>query len=164
MGGRLDELAEVLGQELEITGRLLDMAKDARAAVVAADPRLLADIVTEQEELSAQLESVEARRVELAVGLGRELGLGAEPRLAEILERSPAEAGLRLGSVGRRLKSAALELRRVGARNAELLREAAVQIDGFFDLLAEALREAAGYRSDGREREAQPAVILDRRA
>ena len=164
MSRRLDELAEVLGIELEITRRLLDLAKDARAAVSAADAALLAGIVGEQEQWSAQMEEAEVRRAALAAELGRELGLEGTPRLADIAGRVPEEVGLQLRNVGRRLKGTADELRRVGERNGELLCAAAEQVDGFFEALARALREAAGYRADGRERQVRAAAMVDRTA
>jgi len=164
MSAALDELAEILNRELEITNRLLDLAKDARAAVVAADPELLAAIVGEQEEWSAQMEVAEARRVQLVGGLASELGAEGEPRLRDIIARVPREAGLRLRNVGRRLKDAAAELRRRGEINGRLLAAAAEHVDGFFAVLARACRDAAGYRRDGQERGSQPAAVLDRRA
>jgi len=166
MSGRLDELAAVLAEELELTGKLLDLAKDARAAVISADPELLAGIVAEQEECSARLEVAEARRVEMALALGAELGLSAPnaPTLKAIVERAPRESGLRLRSLGQRLKSTATQLRRVGERNALLIRESVEHVDGFFAALARTCRDSAGYRPDGQEKSGRSAAVLDQQA
>ncbi|MHC4917243.1 MAG: flagellar protein FlgN [Planctomycetota bacterium] len=161
MRGNVRELTEILTQELELTGKLLDLAKDARAAVVSADPELLAAIVSEQEEWAARLEVAEARRVQVVLALGRELGIGDEPRLKAIVEGLPREDGLPLRSLGRRLKDIAGELRRVGERNGRLLQEAVSHVDGFFRLLATACRDDAGYGADGREAAGRPAAVLD---
>jgi flagellar biosynthesis/type III secretory pathway chaperone len=164
MSHRLDELAAILTEELELTRKLLDLAKDSRAAVVAADPELLAGIVNEQEEWSARLEVAEGRRVKLVLELGRELNLGAEPRLKSIVEAAPRDEGLRLRSVGRRLKQTAGQLREVGKRNGMLLEEAAASIDGFFDLLFKACQDVSGYRPDGQDQNSKTATVLDRQA
>ncbi len=161
MSGNVRELTEILIRETELTGKLLDLAKDARAAVVAADPELLADIVAEQEEWAARLEVAESRRIQVVRELGGELGIGEEPRLKAIVEHLPQEEGLRLRSLGRRLKGAADELRRAGERNGSLLEEAVAHVDGFFKLLARVCRGSAGYLADGREAGGRPAAVLD---
>ena len=164
MSHGLDELAAILTEELELTRKLLDLAKDARAAIVAADAELLAGIVNEQEEWSAHLEVAEGRRVKLVQELGRELDLGTEPQLRSIVEVAPRERGLRLRNVGRRLKETARQLREVGKRNSMLLEEAAASIDGFFDLLFKACQDASGYRPDGQDQSPKTATVLDRQA
>ncbi len=166
MSDKLNEMTMVLTAELELTGKLLDLAKDARAAVVSADPDLLARIVAEQEEWSARLEEAEAQRIEIALALGREFGLDSEktPTLKAILARAPRESGLRLRSLGQRLKSTAKQLRQVGERNALLLSESVEHVDGFFAALARACRESTGYRPDGSEKGSRPATVLDQQA
>ena len=166
MSGKLDELTAVLTEELELTGRLADLAKDARAAVISADPELLARIVAEQEEWSARLEEAEARRVELALALGGELGLDGEgaPSLKAIVERAPAESAPHLRNLGRRLRGSAARLRELGVLNGRLFREAVAHVDDFFSLLARACRDSAGYRADGQEEQGRPAGVVDQRA
>jgi flagellar biosynthesis/type III secretory pathway chaperone len=161
MTHRLDELAGILSTELELTRKLLDLAKDARAAVVSADPELLAEIVAEQEEWAARLEVKEARRIELVLDLGNELGLGDEPKLSAIVERAPRESGLRLRSVGRQLKDAAGQLRETGRRNSLLLKEASANVDSFFELLSRACQQGGSYRPDGNRQSPRRAAVLD---
>jgi len=161
MSHRLDELARILTSELELTRKLLDLAKDARAAVVSADPELLAEIVAEQEEWSARLEVSEARRVQLVLELGRELGIGEEPGLKTIVEKAPREEGLRLRNVGRQLRKVAGQLRETGRRNSMLLKQATANVDSFFELLSRACRKGSGYRPDGRDQGARKATVLD---
>ncbi len=161
MSHQLDELARILTTELELTRKLLDLAKDARAAVVSADPELLAEIVAEQEEWSARLEVSEAHRVNLVLELGRELELGEEPKLKAIVEKVPREKGLRLRNVGRQLKNVAGQLREVGRRNSMLLKEATANVDNFFGLLAKACQKGGSYRPDGNDQGTRKAAVLD---
>jgi len=163
MSARAQELAEILTTELEVTRRLLDLAKDARAAVVSADSQLLAGIVEEQEAASARIEEIEEHRVEVTVLLAVELGLPGDtpPKLAEIVRQLPGDEGLRLRSLGKELKSAAVRLRDVGERNNLLLSEAARHIDGFFQVLTKACASSIGYRQDGRNRDTKSAQMVD---
>jgi hypothetical protein len=164
MSSKLEQLARILTEELELTRKLLDLAKDARAAVISADAELLAQIVAEQEEWSAGLEVAEAKRIQLVLELGRDLGLGDEPKLRAIVEGVPRDSGLRLRNVGRQLRDVAGQLRDVGRLNSMLLEEAAGHVDGFFEVLARACRDTAGYQPDGQESGGRPATVLDQQA
>ena len=166
MSAKYEELAETLTEELELTTSLLDLAKDARAAIVSADPELLVRIVAEQEERSARLEETESRRIASARALGDELGLegpGA-PRLKDIVERAPEERGTRLLALGRRLKGAASQLRALGESNAALLQDSLEHVDHFFSVFVEACRQPTGYSAPGAQPRGAAAAVLDQQA
>jgi flagellar biosynthesis/type III secretory pathway chaperone len=167
MSGKVEKLAAVLEAELSLARRLLDLAKDARAAAVAADPELLIQIVGEQEESAARLEAAEAERAALAAELAAELGLpGSGPvRLSAIAEQVPGEPAARLRRLGSRLRACAVDLREANARSREILEAALAHVDEFFALLAEAGRKPAAYGSGkARPGAAVAAAIMDRQA
>ena len=168
MGENIDRLAEILEKQLAVTRRLLDLAKDARAAAVAADPLLLVQIVSDQEENAARLEGLEVERVaisrEVAVGLG--LDTAKPPRLTAIADRAGAKDAARLRRLGGRLRACALELRQANTYTREVLEASLVHIDDFFCVLAEARSRDGSY---GTRRERQraggaKAAIMDREA
>jgi hypothetical protein len=166
MSGDFESLAATLTEELNLTRRLLDLTKDARAAAVAADPLLLAQIVTEQEEVSGRLEAAEDRRCaaarELAAGLG--LGGPAGPKLEAFAERAPAETAARLRSLGARLRRTALELREASAHNRALLDISLAQVEGLVETLASARAGApASYGAGGALRPSGAALLMDRK-
>jgi len=166
MSGKVEKLAAVLEAELSLARRLLDLAKDARAAAVAADPELLIQIVGEQEESAARLEAAEAERAALAAELAAELGLpGSGPvRLSAIAEQVAGEPAARLRRLGSRLKSCALDLREAQARSRQILEAALAHVDEFFALLVEARAKPAAYGSGGARQGAAVAAIMDRQA
>jgi flagellar biosynthesis/type III secretory pathway chaperone len=166
MPGTIDELAVVLEEELALTHRLLDLAKDARAAAIAVDPETLVQIVAEQEECAARLETAEARRLEAAGAAGRELGLELrEPvRLKAIAERADGTQAARLRSLGSRLKLCSADLREISARNRQLLESSLAHVDEFFVLLAETRQKPAAYGAGGSPRPMAGAALMDRKA
>jgi hypothetical protein len=166
MSGNIDKLAAVLEEELALSRKLLDLAKDARAAAVSADPELLAQIVSEQEENAARLEAIEADRAALAREVAAEIGLepAAKVRLTAIAEKLGGEDAARLRRLGGRLRATALDLREASARTREVLESSLIHIDDFFGLLAQARGGTAAY---GARRPARPAAagatIMDRK-
>jgi flagellar biosynthesis/type III secretory pathway chaperone len=166
MPGKIEELAAVLEEELDLANRLLDLAKDARAAAIAVDPETLVQIVAEQEECAARLEVAEARRIETAGAVGRELGLdGRAPvRLKAIAERADGAQAARLRSLGSRLKRCSAELREISARNCRLLESSLAHVGEFFVLLAEARQKPAAYGAGGSPRPLAGAALMDRKA
>lgn len=164
MSESLNRLAEVLEEELQSCRRLLDLAKDVRAAAVSADTELLRRIVSEQEAWAARLEAAEARRVRTAAEAAAELGLAGRPTLREIAAGGGLEPGARLRSLGRRLKVCASDLRQAGRRNALFLEHSLDHVDGFFAVLAAACAGRGPYGRSSRAPARPAALVLNRRA
>jgi len=168
MSSDIDRLATVLEEELTLTRRLLDLAKDARAAAVSADPALLAQIVAEQEEQAARLEAVEADRAAVVAALAGELGLdgAGRVRLTAIADALGAEDGARLRRLGGRLRACAADLREASARTRQVLEASLIHIDDFFGLLAEVRSQRGSAYGARRERAAATAgaALMDRKA
>lgn len=166
MSGDFEALAVALEEELGLTRRLLDLAKDARAAAVAADPLLLSQIVAEQEEVSARLEAAESGRAgaarELAAALGADGPEGL--KLESLAARAPAETAARLRSLGARLRRTALELREAASRNRALMDLSLAQVEELVDSLT-AVRDSgrASYGADGQRQPSDKAVLVDRK-
>jgi hypothetical protein len=169
MSANLDKLVAVLEAELELARRLLDLAKDARAAAISADPLLLAQIVSEQEENAARLEAIDADRAAVAGVLAAELGLenSARLRLTAIAEKLGGEDAARLRRLGGRLRAGAVDLRAANAQTRAILEAALVHVDKFFEAVTEARRGPGAYsaRREGRARRgaATEAAIMDRK-
>jgi flagellar biosynthesis/type III secretory pathway chaperone len=167
MSGNIDQLAAVLEEELTISRKLLDLTKDARAAAVSADPELLAQIVSEQEENAARLEAIEAERIAAARDAAAEVGLdpAGKVRLTAIAEKLGGEEAARLRRLGGRLRATALDLREANTRTREILEASLIHIDDFFSTLAQARSKPGAY---GARRPSRPAAaeatIMDRKA
>lgn len=166
MSPKLDNLATVLEEELALTCRLLDLAKDARAATIAVDPVLLTQIVAEQEARAAELEAAEARRAAVVGELVGELGLPADGpvKLSQIIGRAGHADAARLRRVGGRLRGTAADLRQTTSRNRALLESALTHVDEFFAVVAEKGRPPAAYSPAGTVPSETAAVLMDRKA
>ncbi|HOX07215.1 MAG TPA: flagellar export chaperone FlgN [Planctomycetota bacterium] len=167
MSAKIDRLAAVLEEELALTRRLLDLAKDARAAAVSADPTLLAQIVSEQEENAAKLEAIEVDRAAAAREVAAEAGMDVSGRikLAAIVERLGGEPAARLRRLGGRLRAVALDLREASTRTREILEASLIHIDGFFNVLSRAQNGPGAYGAPrARRGSSSEAALMDRKA
>ena len=161
-----EPLATALAEELGLTRRLLDLAKDARAAAVAADPLLLSQIVAEQEEISERLGSAESRRADAARELAEALGLGGEKsvKLEAFAAGAPAEMAARLRSLGARLRRSVLELREATSRNRALMDISLSQVEDLVETLASSRPGAnAAYGAGGTRQPANGPMLMDRK-
>lgn len=166
MSEKLEKLAVILEEELALSRRLLDLAKDARAAAISADPMMLVDIVTEQEEKAARLEVIEAERSSFIREVAPELGFAGagSVRLTDLAERASGDVGAKLRRLGARLKSCVLDLREANAHNRALLEASLDHVDGFFEAVAGARAERGSYGPGHERRVTAAAAVMDRRA
>jgi flagellar biosynthesis/type III secretory pathway chaperone len=160
-----DDLLLNLDRQGALYDRLLELSERERAAIARADLAALAALVAEKERLVAEAQALERQRAAMCAGWARQHGLTQPPTLDDVRawSRSPAYRA-RLDAAALTLSRRVSRLRRVNARNADVLTQAQRMNS---DLLAAALRHARHPMytpQGGAAPDQRPSLICDYRA
>lgn len=121
------QLLDILRKQTGCTGRLLELSKAKREAIIVNDVQELLAICKEITTASQQLAELEEERVEVHCQAARLLGLAEDTRLKDLLEvlkvQEPALAES-LEKEAAALNSSYFELKQMNETNQLLLRQA----------------------------------------
>lgn len=144
MASLMDNLVEVLEAENTQYGRLVDLSKEKKRAIIQADIKTLERITEQEQEISSLLRNLDIRRdaviKDMADVLGKDFEEMTITRLIGYLEQQPKEQE-RLLKVREKILATGKEMQEWNRRNGVLLNQALEMAE--FDLtLFKSMRQA----------------------
>lgn len=144
MASLMDNLVEVLEAENAQYGRLVDLSKEKKRAIIQADIKTLEQITEQEQEISSLLRNLDIRRdaviKDMADVLGKDFEEMTITRLIGYLEQQPKEQE-RLSEIREKILATGNEMQEWNRRNGVLLNQALEMAE--FDLtLFKSMRQA----------------------
>ena len=157
-------LEAVLGRQIELHRRMLEVAESKRESILKGDIEVLEKVVAEEKKLVTEIEEEERKRLAVIPMIQRGLGLSeSADKLSDLIERIPESSRGKLPVIRAELKSIIEECRRKTRHNAELLKASLAHVESFLKSVAEASNPDVNYRKDGKKGYGGP-TLLDRNA
>lgn len=153
MASLMDSLVEVLEEENVQYGKLVELSKEKKQAIIKADVDALERITGEEQDVSSQLRNLDIRRdsvlKDMADVLGKDFKEMTITKLIGYLEQQPEEQE-RLSEVRAKILTTGSQMQEWNKRNEALLNQALEMVE--FDLtLFKSMRQApetANYNRD----------------
>lgn len=144
MASLMDNLVEVLERENTEYGKLVELSKEKKQAIIKADIDELGKITEQEQEISGLLRNLDIQRDAVLKDMSDVLGKKAEEmtvtRLIGYLDKQPKEQE-RLAQVREKILATGEEMQKWNRRNEELLQQALEMVE--FDLtLFKSMRQA----------------------
>lgn len=153
MASLMDNLVEILEEENANYGKLIEISKEKKQAIIKADIKALESITEQEQEVSSTLRNLDIRRDSVLKDMADVLGKNFEEmtitKLIGYLDKQPKEQE-RLSEIREKILITGQEMQEWNKRNEALLNHALEMVE--FDLtLFKSMRQApetANYNKD----------------
>lgn len=154
MSRMLDALQHQLKRELELHGKLLDVAERKHQEILSGPMEAFVCILDEERALLDEGRRLKEAREKLISLFANKLGCKVEGlRLAQLMERAPEPLRSELGGLQTNLRQVLERLRDLNDRNLLLIRQSLAFVKDVMDAMLGASSEAA-YDPKGRDPQA----------
>jgi len=145
-----DRLSEILLDLCQSHERLVGIAQEMNAALVAGSVGAVRVATQHYDELAAEVANLEEQRLGVCDLLAADM---TPPRahcsLGAIIDNVDQESAARLGALRARLKAAITSLSRLNTKNAIMLDEGLRTVNKRFELMSTAQKKYTGYQNKG---------------
>lgn len=153
MNETVEELLKTLKEELSLQRALVDLGKKKRDGLVAVDTAIVDSVTRREQQILFALGSTATRRIRLTSEAG---GTGVR----DLATRCGEPQATQLRVAAEDLQSAMNDLRKITSSCRALAEESLGYVRRFFDIVATAGQEQAGYTPRGSVATVTPARLM----